>query len=85
MQWLSFKKIAQNKPAKAFVEGITVAIVGALVGYVIVIVKRSIIDIPTTLLAIVSIFALLYIKKIQEPYNILIAAILGIIIKSVII
>ncbi|MBC5862785.1 chromate transporter [Flavobacterium turcicum] len=81
----SFKKIAQNKPVKAFVEGITAAVVGALVGSVIVIAKRSIIDIPTTLIAIVSIFALLYIKKIQEPYIVLIAAILGIIIKSVII
>jgi len=81
----SFKKIAQNKPVKAFVDGITAAVVGALVGSVIVIAKRSIIDIPTVLIAFLSIFALLYIKKIQEPYIILIAAILGIIIKSVII
>jgi chromate transporter len=79
----SFKKIAQNKPVKAFVDGITAAVVGALVGSVIVIAKRSIIDIPTLLIAFLSIFALIYIKKIQEPYIILIAAILGIIIKSV--
>jgi len=78
-----FNKIAQNKPVKAFVEGITAAVVGALVGSVIVIAKRSIIDIPTTLIAIVTIFALLYIKKIQEPYIILIAAIIGVIIKLV--
>ncbi|WP_343697884.1 chromate transporter [Flavobacterium sp.] len=81
----SFKKIAQNKPVKAFVEGITAAVVGALVGSVIVIAKRSIIDIPTALIAVVTIFALLYIKKIQEPYIILIAAVLGIIIKLAII
>ncbi|QDW21116.1 chromate transporter [Flavobacterium sp. KBS0721] len=81
----SFKKIAQNKPVKAFVDGITAAVVGALVGSVIVIAKRSIIDIPTLLIAFSSILALIYIKKIQEPYIILIAAILGIIIKSVII
>jgi chromate transporter len=81
----SFKKIAQNKPVKAFVDGITAAVVGALVGSVIVIAKRSIIDFPTVLIAFLSIFALLYIKKIQEPYIILIAAILGIIIKSVLI
>ncbi|TPG34790.1 chromate transporter [Flavobacterium pectinovorum] len=79
-----FKKIAQNKPVKAFVDGITAAVVGALVGSVIVIVKRSIIDIPTALIAILSIFALLYIKKIQEPYIIVIAAVLGLIIKLVI-
>jgi chromate transporter len=79
-----FKKIAQNKPVKAFVNGITAAVVGALVGSVIVIAKRSIIDIPTALIAIVSIFALLYIKKIQEPYIIVTAAVLGLIIKLVI-
>ncbi len=81
----SFKKIAQNKPVKAFVDGITAAVVGALVGSVIVIAKRSIIDIPTVLIAFLSIFALIYIKKIQEPYIILTAAILGVIIKSIII
>lgn len=81
----SFKKIAQNKPVKAFVDGITAVVVGALVGSVIVIGKRSIIDIPTVLIALLSIFALLYIKKIQEPYIILLAAILGIIIKSAVI
>ena len=81
----SFKKIAQNKPVKAFVDGITAAVVGALVGSVIVIARRSIFDIPTVLIAFLSILALIYIKKIQEPYIILIAAILGIIIKSVII
>ncbi|MFH6989452.1 chromate transporter [Flavobacterium collinsii] len=62
----SFKKIAQNKPVKAFVEGLTAAVIGALVGSVIVIAKRSIIDIPTALVAIITIFALLSIKKIQE-------------------
>ncbi|MFB9080090.1 chromate transporter [Flavobacterium procerum] len=79
-----FKKIAQNKPVKAFVDGITAAVIGALVGSVIVIAKRSIIDIPTAFIAIVTILALLYIKKIQEPYIILVAAFVGIIIKMAI-
>jgi chromate transporter len=79
----SFKKIAQNKSIKAFVDGITAAVVGALVGAVGVIASRSILDIPTTLIAIVTIFALLYIKKIQEPYIIAVAAVVGIIIKLV--
>ena len=78
-----FHKIAKNKPVKAFVDGITAAVVGALVGAVIVIAKRSITDIPTALIAIATIFALLYIKKIQEPYIILAAAITGIFIKLI--
>lgn len=79
----SFKKIAQNKSIKAFVDGITAAVIGALVGAVVVIATRSILDIPTTLIAIAAIFALLYIKKIQEPYIIVAAAVLGVIIKLI--
>lgn len=79
----SFKKIAQNKSIKAFVDGITAAVVGALVGAVGVIASRSILDIPTALIAIATIFALLYIKKIQEPYIIAVAAVLGVVIKLV--
>jgi chromate transporter len=76
-----FKKIAKNKSIKAFVDGITAAVVGALVGAVIVIATRSIIDIPTALIAIVSLFALIYFKNIQEPLIILIAALAGLLIK----
>lgn len=76
-----FHKIAKNKPVKAFVDGITAAVVGALVGAVFVIAGRSIIDIPTTVIAIATVFALLYIKKIQEPYIIVVAAILGLLLK----
>ncbi|MFV8343696.1 chromate transporter [Flavobacterium sp. XS2P39] len=80
----SFKKIAQNQSIKAFVVGITAAVVGALVGAVGVITSRSIIDIPTALIAITTIFALLYVKKIQEPYIIVVAAVVGIFIKLII-
>jgi chromate transporter len=79
----SFKKIAQNKSIKAFVDGITAAVVGALVGAVGVIASKSILDIPTTGIAIAAILALLYIKKIQEPYIIAVAAVVGIIVKLI--
>ncbi|WP_176718513.1 chromate transporter, partial [Brochothrix thermosphacta] len=79
----SFKKIAKNASIKAFVDGITAAVIGALVGAVIVIGTRSIIDIPTAIIAIASVLALIYVKKLQEPAIILIAAIVGIVIKSI--
>ncbi|MCO5936166.1 chromate transporter [Mucilaginibacter sp. RB4R14] len=78
----SFKKIAKNTSIKAFVEGITAAVIGALVGSVIVIGLRSIIDVPTALIGIAAVLALIYIKKLQEPYIIMIAAIIGILIKT---
>jgi chromate transporter len=77
----SFKKIAKNASIKAFVDGITAAVIGALVGSVIIIGLRSITDIPTALIAIAVVVALLYVKKLQEPYIIGIAAVIGLLIK----
>jgi chromate transporter len=76
-----FNKIAKNKPVKAFVDGITAAVVGALAGAVIIIAQKSITDIATAVIAVATIFALLYIKKIQEPYIILTAAVAGVLLK----
>jgi chromate transporter len=78
----SFKKIAKNASIKAFVEGITAAVIGALVGSVIIIGLRSIIDVPTALISISAALALINIKQLQEPYIIGIAALLGILIKT---
>lgn len=77
-----FSRIAKNQSVQFFVEGITAAVIGALAGAVIVIATRSIVDIPTALIALASVLTLIYIKKIQEPYIILIAAMLGMILKS---
>jgi chromate transporter len=78
-----FKKIAKNTSIKSFVEGITAAVVGALFGAVIIIAIRSIIDIPTALIAVAALLVLIYYKKIQEPYIILIAALVGLLVKNV--
>ncbi len=79
-----FHKIAKNKPVKAFVDGITAAVVGALLGAVIVIARKSLTDLSTMLIAISTILALIYIKKLQEPYIILAAAFIGVLLKLVI-
>lgn len=76
-----FKRISQNKSIKAFVDGITAGVIGALVGAVIVIASRSIIDIPTALIAAGTVLTLIYVKKLQEPHIIGIAAVLGILLK----
>jgi len=78
----SFKTIARNISIKAFVDGITAAVIGALAGSVIIIGLRSVVDLPTAIIAIATGVTLVYIKKMREPYLIAIAAILGIIIKN---
>jgi chromate transporter len=77
-----FKKISKNESIRAFVDGITAAVVGALVGSVFVIASRSIVDVASAVIAILTILALIFIKKLQEPYIILFAAVIGYCLKT---
>lgn len=77
-----FHKYGKHPNVKAFVDGITAAVVGALAGAVIVIAIRTIKDAPTAIIATVAMIVLLKMKRIKEPIVILIAAIIGLIIKS---
>jgi chromate transporter len=76
-----FNKISKNKPVKAFVDGITAAVLGALMGSVIIIAYRSIKDVPAFMIALCTLCSLIYVKKLKEPVIILIAAALGIVLK----
>jgi chromate transporter len=78
-----FKKIVNSKSVKAFVDGITAAVIGALAGAVIVIALKSITDYATIIIALISMIALMYDKKIQESYIILFSAVAGILLKQV--
>ncbi|GAB2909947.1 chromate transporter [Paralcaligenes ginsengisoli] len=75
-----FKKYGKVPGVIAFVDGITAAAIGAIAGSVIVIAKRSIVDIPTALLALLTIALLWKIKKLQEPAIVAAAAVIGLII-----
>ena len=77
-----FNRISKNISIKAFVDGITAAVIGALVGAVVIIGIRSIVDFPTAIITFVSVIVLIFFKKIKEPLIILTAAILGLLLKS---
>lgn len=75
-----FKKYGKLPGVIAFVDGITAAAIGAISGSVIVIAKRSIVDIPTALMAVITVALLWRFKKLQEPIVIAAAAIAGLIL-----
>ncbi len=76
-----FKKYGKTPALLSFVNGITAAAIGAITGAVIVLGRKSIVDIPTALLAMGAAIILWKTKKIPEPVIILAAAILGLILK----
>ena len=77
-----FKKYGKRPGLKAFVDGVTAAAIGAIAGAVIVLAKRSLVDISTVLLALGTAGILLVTKKIPEPVIIIIAALAGMGIKQ---
>jgi chromate transporter len=75
-----FKKYGKRADIAAFVDGITAAAIGALSGAVIVIAGRSIRDIPTIIIALITLGILWKTKKVPEPFLILAAALIGLVI-----
>ena len=69
-----FKKWGKHPGIKAFVDGVTVAAIGAIAGAVVVLAKRTLNDIPTILIALATAAILWRFKKLQEPYVIAAAA-----------
>jgi chromate transporter len=75
------KKHGKHPGIAAFVNGVTAAATGAIVGAVIVLGRRSLIDLPTVLIAVVTLALLWKFKhKLPEPVMVAIAAVVGLII-----
>jgi chromate transporter len=73
-----YRRIAGKGRVKAFVEGVTAGAVGAIAGSVVVLGRRSLVDIPAAGIALVSLGVLVYVKRVPEPVLILIAALVGV-------
>jgi chromate transporter len=77
-----FKKFGRHPAIKAFVDGVTAAAIGAIAGAVLVLGKRQITDITSAAIALVTVLVLLKFKKVQEPLIIVVAALLGLLLKT---
>jgi len=73
------KKYGHLPAVKAFVDGITAAAIGAISGSVLVIAKRSIIDVPTAAVMLATVLLLWRFKKLQEPVIVIAAAVFGLV------
>jgi chromate transporter len=78
-----YRRIAGQGHVKAFVDGVTAGAVGAIAGAVIVLARRSLVDLPAIVIALVALGVLLRAKKAPEPLLILAAAVVGITLHAV--
>ena len=75
-----YRRFAQNRQVKAFVQGVTAAAVGAIAGAAYILARRSLIDIPTVIIAAATLTLLMLTKKIPEPVMILAAGVAGVLL-----
>ena len=76
-----YRRFAQNPQVKAFVQGVTAAAVGAIAGAAVILSRRAVADVPTAIVALTVLAALLWLKKIPEPALIVVAGIVGILLR----
>src|SRR5712664_744642 len=75
-----YRRFAQNRQVKAFVQGVTAAAVGAIAGAAVILSKRALMDLPTVLIALISLAVLLGFKKTPEPILIVGAGVAGVVL-----
>jgi chromate transporter len=78
-----FHRWSKNVRMKAFVDGVSAAATGAIAGAAVVLGQRSIFDLPTVVIAAITLAVLIYWKKANEPIVILAAGVVGITLRSV--
>jgi chromate transporter len=75
-----YRRFAQNRQVKAFVQGVTAAAVGAIAGAAYILARRSLIDVPTVTIGLVTLGILMLNKKVPEPVVILAAGAVGVLL-----
>jgi chromate transporter len=73
-----YRRVAQNRQVKAFVQGVTAAAVGAIAGAAYILARRSLVDVPTVVIAIITLTVLTATKKVPEPVVIICAGAVGV-------
>lgn len=72
-----FRRFAQNRQIKAFVDGVTAAATGAIAGAAFVLGTRAIVDVTSACIGLVSLAVLWRFKKVPEPLLLLVAGAVG--------
>jgi len=78
-----YHRFAQKPGVKAFVDGVTAAAIGAIAGAAFVLGRRAVIDLPTAVLFAATLALLFVAKRIPEPVLLLVAGVVGVVIKTV--
>jgi chromate transporter len=77
-----FRRFADDPRVRAFVDGVTAAAAAAIAGAAIVLGRRAIVDVPTALIGVATLVAIVKLRKLPEPVVILAAGAVGLAVWS---
>jgi chromate transporter len=77
-----FRKLVGNPRLRAFVDGVTAAATGAILGAVIVLAQRALVDAATVAICLLALLIVLRFRRIPEPVVILAAGGVGVLTRS---
>jgi chromate transporter len=77
-----YRRLAGRGKIKTFVSGVTAGAIGAIAGAAIVLTRKSLVDIPTLLIALATLTVLSLGKRVPEPVLILAAGAVGIVLRG---
>jgi chromate transporter len=75
-----FHRVTSSRRLRAAVDGVTAAATGAIVGAIVVLGRRALIDVPTWLIALGTLVTLIRARRVPEPLVIAAAGMLGIVV-----
>ena len=75
-----FRKHGKKPGIVAFIDGVTAAAIGTITGAVVVLGRRSIIDLPTLAIALATVLLIWKLKKLPEPAIVAAAALIGLVV-----
>lgn len=78
-----FRRSVGDPSVRAFVDGVTAAATGAIAGSAIVLGRRALVDVPSTLICIGTLLVLVRLKGVPEPLVIVATGVLGLAITMV--
>jgi chromate transporter len=77
-----YRRFANNRTLKSFIDGVTAAATGAIAGAVIVLGRRAITDVATVAISILTLMILLRFKKVPEPVIVAAAGVAGVLLAA---
>ncbi len=72
-----FRRAVSNPSVRAFVQGVTAAATGAIAGAAFVLGRRAVVDVPSFAIALGTLGAIVYARRLPEPLVIAVAGVVG--------